>query len=48
MEIKRDWIVVNIWLNHKKYIETVLKCFNMQDCTPTKLSILVGDKLMVE
>jgi hypothetical protein len=29
MDIKREWVVRNIWLNQIKYIETVLKCFNM-------------------
>jgi hypothetical protein len=29
MEIKRDRIVRNLQLNQKKYIEIVLKCFNM-------------------
>jgi hypothetical protein len=29
MEIKRDLETVNIWLSRKKYIKTILKCFNM-------------------
>ena len=29
MEIKRDRVNRNIWLNQKKYIETILKSFNM-------------------
>jgi hypothetical protein len=29
MDIKRDHATRKIWLNQKKYIETVLKCFNM-------------------
>jgi hypothetical protein len=29
MEIKRDRVAINIWLNHMNYIEIVLKCFNM-------------------
>jgi hypothetical protein len=28
IEIKRDREVRNIWLNQRKYIETILKCFN--------------------
>jgi hypothetical protein len=32
MEIKRDLEVRNLWLNQRKYIETFLKNFNMQDC----------------
>jgi hypothetical protein len=29
MEIKRGWEVRKLWLNQRKYIETILKCFNM-------------------
>ena len=29
MEIKRDRATRKLWLNQKKYIETILKCFNM-------------------
>jgi hypothetical protein len=29
MEIKRDQATRKIWLNQKKYIETILKHFNM-------------------
>jgi hypothetical protein len=29
MEIKRDQEIRNIWLNQMKYIETILKHFNM-------------------
>jgi hypothetical protein len=32
MEIKRDREVRKLWLNQRKYIETILKCFNMQEC----------------
>jgi hypothetical protein len=31
MEIKRDWVVRKNWLNHTKYVETILKHFNMQE-----------------
>jgi hypothetical protein len=31
-----------------KYIETVLKRFNMHDCKPMKVSILVGERLTIE
>jgi hypothetical protein len=31
MEIKRDRAARKIWLNQTKYIETILKKFNMQD-----------------
>jgi hypothetical protein len=30
MEIKRHRAARKLWLNQTKYIETVLKCFNMQ------------------
>jgi hypothetical protein len=29
MEIKGDQTIINLWLNQRKYIETVLKHFNM-------------------
>jgi hypothetical protein len=48
MEIKRDQVVRNIWLNQRKYIETILKHFNMHDCKPVKVPILMGEKLIVE
>jgi hypothetical protein len=48
MEIKRDRETRNIWLNQKKYIETILKHFNMQDCKPMKVSIPMGARLTVE
>jgi hypothetical protein len=35
-------------LNQKKYIEIVLKHFNMQDCKPVKVPIPVGERLTVE
>jgi hypothetical protein len=47
MEIKRDRAVINLWLNQRKYIETDLKCFNMQDCKPVKMPILMGEKIIV-
>jgi hypothetical protein len=48
MEIKRDRATRNIWLNQTKYIETIMKCFNMQDCKPVKVTIHVGARLIVE
>jgi hypothetical protein len=45
MKIKRDKIVRNLWLNHRKYIETILKHFNMQDYKPVKVPIPMGEKL---
>jgi aspartate carbamoyltransferase regulatory subunit len=48
MEIKRYQVVRKLWLNQRKYIETVLKCFNMQDCKLVKVPIPVGAKLTTE
>jgi hypothetical protein len=48
MEIKRDQAARNLWLNQMKYIETILKHFNMQDCELVKVSIPVGARLTVE
>jgi hypothetical protein len=44
MEIKRDQVVRNIWLNQRKYIETILKHFNMQDCKPSQGTNSCGRK----
>jgi hypothetical protein len=44
MDIERDRSIRNIWLNQMKYIEIVMKWFNMQDCKPVKVSILVGER----
>jgi hypothetical protein len=35
-------------LNQKKYVETVLKHFYIQDCKPVKVPILVGERIIVE
>jgi hypothetical protein len=48
MEIKRDQATKNILLNQTKYIETVLKLFNMQDCKPVKVPIPMAARLPVE
>jgi hypothetical protein len=48
MEIKSDRATRNLWLNQMKYIETVLKCFNMQYWRSMKVPILVGVRLTVE
>jgi hypothetical protein len=48
MEIKRDQTTRNIWLNQTKYIETILKRFNMHDCKPVMVPIPMGAKLTVE
>jgi hypothetical protein len=48
MEIKRDRAARKFWLNQTKYIETILKRFNTQDCKSVKVPILVGVRLTVE
>jgi hypothetical protein len=45
MEIKRDRKRRKNWLNQRKYVETILQRFNMQECKPVKVLILVGVKL---
>jgi hypothetical protein len=32
MEIKRDQKKRKLWLNQRKYVETILQRFNMQEC----------------
>jgi hypothetical protein len=48
MEIKRDREIRNIWLNRWKYIETILKRFNMHDYKLVKVPIPMGEKLTAE
>ena len=48
MEIKRDRAKRKLWLNQRKYVETILQRFNMQDSKPVKVPIPVGVKLYVE
>ena len=48
MEIRRDHANKMISLNQRKYVETVLHIFNMQEIKPVKVPILVGVKLSVE
>ena len=38
MEIKRDRANRKLWLNQRKYVETILQRFNMQDCKPVNHS----------
>eukprot|EP00253_Pinus_taeda_P028025 PITA_28025 len=45
MEIKRDRAKRKLWLNQRKYIETILQRFNMQDSKPMKVPIPVGVRL---
>ena len=48
MEIKRDRKKRKLWLNHRKYVVTILQRFNMQECKPIKVPILVGVKLSAD
>jgi len=48
MEIKRDWEKRKLWLNQRKYVETILQRFNMQDSKSVKVPILIDVKLSVE
>ena len=48
MEIRRDRANKTIWLNKRKYVETALQRFNMQESKPVKVPIPVGVKLSVE
>jgi hypothetical protein len=38
----------NSSLNQRKYVETILQRFNMQECKPVKVPIHVGVKLSVD
>ena len=48
MEIKRNSAYRKLWLNQRKYIETILHRFNMQECKPVKVPIPVGVRLSAE
>ena len=48
MEIRRDRANKMISLNQRKYVETVLQRFNMQESKPVKFPIPIGVKLSVE
>eukprot|EP00253_Pinus_taeda_P022152 PITA_22152 len=48
MEIKRDRAKRKLWLNQRKYVETTLQRFNMQDSKPVKFPIPVGVRLSAE
>jgi hypothetical protein len=48
MEIKIDREKRKHWLNKRKYLETILQRFNMQECKPVKVPIPVGVKLSVD
>jgi hypothetical protein len=40
MEIKRNWAKKKLWLNQRKYIETILQRFDMQECNRSGSLIL--------
>ena len=48
MEIKRDRAKRKLWLNQRKYVETILQRFNMQNSKPVKVPIPVGVRLSAE
>jgi hypothetical protein len=48
MEIKVDRKKRKLWLNKRKYVETILQRFNMKECKPIKVPIPVGVKLSVD
>eukprot|EP00253_Pinus_taeda_P015630 PITA_15630 len=48
MEIKRYRAKRKLWLNYRKYVETILQRFNMQDSKPMKVPIPVGVRLSAE
>eukprot|EP00253_Pinus_taeda_P008798 PITA_08798 len=48
IEIKRDREKRKLWLNQRKYVETILHRFNMQDSKLVKVPIPVGVKLSAE
>ena len=48
MEIKRDRAKRKLWLKQRKYVETILQRFNMQDNKPVNVPIPVGVKLSAE
>ena len=48
MEIKRNCADVKLWLSQRKYVETTLHRFNMQECKPLKVPIPIGVRLFAE
>ena len=45
MEIKRDRAKRKLWLNQRKYDETILQRFTIHDSKPVKVPILIGVRL---
>jgi hypothetical protein len=48
MEIKRDRKRRKVWLNQRKYVETILQRLNMQECKMVKVPIPIGVNLSVD
>jgi hypothetical protein len=48
MEIKRDRANRKLWLNQRKYVETILQRFNMHGSKPVKVPIPIGVKLSAD
>jgi hypothetical protein len=48
MEIKRDHANMKLWLNQRKYVETILQRFNMHGSKPIKVPIPIGVKLSAD
>eukprot|EP00253_Pinus_taeda_P031769 PITA_31769 len=48
MEIKRNLEKRKLWLNQRKYVETILQRFNMHDSKPVKVPIPMGVRLSTE
>jgi hypothetical protein len=45
MEIKIDRVNMKLWLNWRKYVETILQRFNMHGSKLVKVPIPIGVKL---
>ena len=48
MEIKRNRVDRKLWLNQRKYIESILHMFNMKECKSVKVPIPIGVNLSIE
>jgi hypothetical protein len=48
MEIKRDRENKKLFSNQRKYVETILQRFNMQECKLVRLPIHIGVNLSVD
>jgi tagatose-1,6-bisphosphate aldolase len=48
MEIKRDCANKKLWLNQRKYVETILHRFNMHGSKLVKVPIPIGVKLSTD